>query len=98
MTSEEYLLQKLSEECAEVQQAISKILCFGLHETYPERGKTNEQYLYAELNDLNASVEMLNEAGVLHYLPSRKAVDAKKIKVEKWMEYSEKCGKLIPTL
>jgi hypothetical protein len=88
MTKQEHLLQILSEECSEIQKAISKALRFGLDDGYPEGTTTNEDDIYKELNDLNATVELLNDEGVLNYLFNRKAVNEKKVKIKKYMDYA----------
>lgn len=78
-----------------VAKALSKMMRFGTGDTNPERGVTAAQVLVAELNDLEAAVEMLAEAGVpLVGLHDRGAIDAKKAKVEKYMEYAEAAGAL----
>ena len=60
-------LNRLSEECAEVSQMVSKVFRFGpysRHPTRPEEG-TNIERLEGELGDLIAVVKMLVDAGVL---------------------------------
>lgn len=87
----EHLLWVLAEECAEVAQRASKAARFGMDEIQPGQALTNEQRLWAEMNDLTGVAEMLislrRQGGL-----SRPAVDAKKEKVETFLAYSAKCG------
>lgn len=87
----EHLLTILSEECAEVQQAVSKILRFGLEDTPDTLIPTNHEALEMELNDLRAAVEMLREEG-LDLRESGGRVSNKKNKVEHYLLYSKERG------
>lgn len=58
-----YLLDKLQEECAEVIQAVSKIRRFGPHNHHPDRETTNLEELVAELEDTLAIVRALESTG-----------------------------------
>lgn len=81
-----------------VAKALSKALRFGQTDTNPERNMTAEEVLAAELNDLEAVVEMLQDAGVpLPGLHDRDAIEAKKRKVRKLMGYAERQGSLTPS-
>ena len=97
MDKREHLLTCLAEECAEVQQAISKALRFGLGDGYPGTDRTNEGDLLNELNDLFAVVEMLHDVGIWWRIDSE-AVAAKKARVEKFMAYAEQRGTLTPNV
>lgn len=55
----------LQEECAEVTQAVSKVLRFGWDSKHPERNKTNRQELEEELGDLLAMYDILVSSGTL---------------------------------
>jgi NTP pyrophosphatase (non-canonical NTP hydrolase) len=70
----DHLLVVLMEECAEVQQAASKCYRFGLTDE-------NHSRLVAELNDLLAAVEMLEESGVNKFLVYKDKMEEKKRKV-----------------
>jgi hypothetical protein len=94
MNRTEHLLIILAEECAEVSQRVSKALRFGLNEVQPGQALTNEQRIWQEINDLAGVVEMIISARRSGGL-SRIAVDAKKAKVEKFLEYSQQCGTLM---
>jgi hypothetical protein len=88
MTKQEHLLQKLSEECSEIQKAISKALLFGLDDGYPGGKTTNEEDIKHELNDFFATLEFLNEENVLFWHIDSEAVKAKKEKIKFYMEYA----------
>jgi NTP pyrophosphatase (non-canonical NTP hydrolase) len=53
------ILQILSEECAEVIQAISKCYRFGPDHIKPNKAKTNIAILEEELGDLLAMIDLL---------------------------------------
>lgn len=89
MNRTEHLLTILAEECAEVAQRSSKALRFGLKEIEPGQSLTNEQRICYELNDLLGVVSML---GLLNI--DLESIEAKKIKVETFLEYSRKQGTL----
>lgn len=98
MNSTENLYIVASEECAEIQQCISKTLRFGADDHHPDRPEcTNEMELLTEYYQLQAVMEMLMEKGVLKTL-SAEEIDgiktAKKAKVEKYAEYSKEMGLL----
>lgn len=79
----------------EVAKAFSKILRFGSDDIHPERNITAIQVLVAELNDLEAVIEMLHESGIdLQGLHDREAIEAKKIKVRKYMLHAQIRGAL----
>lgn len=96
MNKKEYLLTCLAEECAEVAQACSKALRFGLDDKGPNHTLTNAEHISSELNDVIALVKMLEDAG---YMPrphrhSLIAIEEKKIRVQQFMEYAEQRGTL----
>lgn len=64
MNNKEYLLTLLSEEAAEVIQAVSKVLRFSEHHSPPLRSTTNIEELNIELAQLMAVIEMCQEAGI----------------------------------
>ena len=98
MTKNENLLVTLMEECAELQQAVSKALRFGMdgcHPSYPE--KTNEHNIMIEYYQLVAVMEMLENDGVLHaFSPADKALakTTKKINVGRYQEVSKAVGRM----
>lgn len=91
MNKQEHLLIKCLEECAEVQQAITKSLLFGLDDCHPETRMNNLDTLRHELNDLFAVIEMLHSEGVDWRIDNAK-VKLKKAKVEYWMQHSKDKG------
>lgn len=97
MNRTEHLLICLAEEAAEIQQAVTKALRFGLDDESPDRTTTNAEDIVKELHDLIGVVELLDEAGAIP-TPSSidldKAVNEKKAKVEKYLEYSKSRGTL----
>lgn len=81
MTKSENLLITLAEECAEVQQAISKTLRFGKNCYNPATPQiTNELEVLTEYHQLIAVMEMLVDSGVLSQLSDK---DIAKIKADK---------------
>jgi hypothetical protein len=94
MNKQEYLLVCLQEECAEVIHAVSKALRFGLEDVKDDVSNIN--YIRQELVDLQAVMDMLEEAGVClddadndewHRL-----MKEKQMKVKKYMKYSKEKG------
>lgn len=104
MNSKEHMMVCGAEEAGEVAtaalsvaKALHKGLRFGQDDINPERDATAVEVLAAELNDMMAVVEMLQEAGVpLPGLHNREAIEAKKRKVRHWMGYAERRGSLTP--
>lgn len=98
MTEIEYLLVSLAEECAEVQQATSKLLRFGPNDRYPnDTAKTTLDKLQDEMVDLIALVEMLEERGVKVRrmdMSMIAGIAAKKKKVAGYMVYARARGTL----
>ena len=93
MNKQEYLLTCLAEEAAEIIQSVGKAQRFGLDDTYYD--ESPKEAIKREFNDLVGVLEMLHEAGVdFKKLHDRSLIEAKKKKVEKFMEYSEKKGTL----
>lgn len=95
MTETQYLLDVLSEECNEVAVRASKAIRFGLEEIQPGQELTNAQRLALELDDLYGAIELLNEKHPGTYIPNRDNINAKKVKVAKFIKYSEQCGTVI---
>jgi len=74
----------LSEECAEVIQAVSKINRFGMDNYKPGKPKTNRQHLEEELGDLMTMIDILQEMDVVSYANIERAAEAKHEKLKKW--------------
>ncbi len=98
MTRREHLLIIAMEECHEVAQRISKALRFGLTEVQPDQEMNNAERITQEFNDLNAIIEMIQFEDDTWFRQSIEArrfqIEAKKIKVEKFLKYSEYVGTL----
>ena len=85
----EEVMNILSEECAEVIQAVSKINRFGIDNYKPGKSKTNRQHLEEELGDLLAMVDILIELGVVNESSLQQAEVAKIEKLKKWSNIYE---------
>lgn len=94
MNLQQLMFLKLSEECNEVGQECSKIIQFGMDEVYAPIGKSNRDRLRAELQDLFAIVQILNEDHDLRFVPSPEAVEIKRLKIMHYAGYSAKLGQL----
>lgn len=92
MNKTEHLLTCLSEECAEIQQAVSKAVRFGLDDGHPESNTTNAQDIERELTDLAAVIELLEEDGLITIKMPEQDIKQKKDKVCKYMEYAKQRG------
>jgi NTP pyrophosphatase (non-canonical NTP hydrolase) len=78
------IMNILSEECAEVIQAISKCHRFGMDNYKPGKPKTNRDHLEEELGDLMAMIDILLEKGVIDPNHLEIAKLAKIEKLKKW--------------
>jgi len=98
MTKNEYLMTVAMEECAEIQQAISKSLRFGLDNCHPNDSSiTNGDQIVIEFAQLWGVITMLGEAGVLPHFSATSLGEiarAKKGKVAKYMELSRELGRV----
>lgn len=74
----------LSEECAEVIQAISKCHRFGMENFKPGKPLTNAQHLEGEIGDLLAMVDLLKSMQVVSDSGLESAKQAKIEKLKKW--------------
>jgi len=81
---EREVMNILSEECAEVIQAISKCHRFGLDNLKPGKPKTNCEHLEEEIGDLLAMVDILLEMQVVSSASLESAKLAKIEKLKKW--------------
>lgn len=78
------LLLILSEECAEVIQAISKCQRFGLEGSKPGKPLTNLEHLEEELGDLLCMIDLLRDSGVVSWGNMEVARRAKREKLRCW--------------
>ena len=74
----------LQEECAEVIQAISKCLRFGIDNYKPGKPKTNREHLAEEIGDLIAMIELCYENDIVDPLQVKEAQHRKFDKLKKW--------------
>jgi hypothetical protein len=92
----DHLLTITGEEAVEVAQRASKALRFGLDEVQPGQPLSNRERLIVEINDLLAMVEMLEAEGVdMSAVGDDAALEAKKLKVENFLELSRFYGRLV---
>ena len=99
MTKKEYLLTVAMEECAEIQQAISKALRFGMGNYNPNDPDktTNEENILTEYYQLRGVFSMLFDNKILNGIDeaSRRSIMTDKIqKVKRYMGFSQECGSL----
>jgi hypothetical protein len=92
MTRTENLLTILGEECVETAQRVSKAIRFTLHEIQDGQELTNAERIVYEFNDIVAMMEILQEEGVFDKVIDREAIDKKKLKVTKYLDYSVELG------
>lgn len=89
MTKKQMLLAQLSEECAEVSQRAIKAVRFGLNEVQDGQNKNNMERLEDEFADLVGVYDHLfGEPNAAFW----KKVEAKKEKIEKYLDVSRKRG------
>ncbi len=89
----EHLLVCITEECGEIIQAADKALRFGLDDHAPGKNQTNLEDLVKEVNDLVAVIEVLDKSGVTFSgLFSRDDIEAKKKKIQHFLEYAVSRG------
>lgn len=96
MKKQDYYYVMLMEECAEIQQAVAKILRFGLDDTHPDFPElTNEKDFLTEYYQLMTVVEELQKQQKLVSW-SEEQIQAvkneKKQKIAKYLEYSKARG------
>ena len=93
MNKQEYLLTCLSEEAAEIIQAVGKAQRFGMDDDYYD--ESPKEAILREFIDLVAVIEMLFGEDIrTTILYSGEEIDAKKKKVLKYIEYSKDKGTL----
>jgi hypothetical protein len=93
MNREQYLLICLSEELAEMQHAISKILRFTRNDKHVSLSKSNAEQLDDEWADVNAVISLLQDNG-FYIQKSLEREMSKKLKLRSYMEYSRNLGVL----
>jgi NTP pyrophosphatase (non-canonical NTP hydrolase) len=83
------IMNILSEECAEVVQAVSKCHRFGLDNFKPGKPLTNAQHLEGEIGDVLAMIDLLQSMGVVTEAGLEAAKLAKIEKLKKWSNIYE---------
>lgn len=77
-------LRILTEECAEVIQAISKCQRFGMDAYKPGKSKTNREHLEEELGDLLCMIKLLSDTDTVKMENLELASQAKLEKLKCW--------------
>ena len=93
MTSDQYLLNCLAEECLEVAHRALKAQRFTLSEVQPDQPHDNSERIMLEYTDLLGVMELMQERRLLA-LPAnlRELIHAKKVKVLAYEAYSRQLG------
>ena len=98
MNTNDYLSIVTMEECAELQQALSKALRFGFDDHHPEMPEqSNEQQVLEEYYQLVSMMEELQKRKIIHSLSEQEVQQIKEGKIKKvyqYMEYSIKRNRL----
>jgi len=93
----DYLLSHIAQECAEIIVRITKAQHFGLDEKEPGQEFTNRERISQEFCDLVALCEVARDSKILMDFAgsvTEARVEAKKLKAEKFREYSIELGRL----
>lgn len=86
---EHEVMNILSEECAEVIQAISKCHRFGMDNYKPGKPKTNREHLEEELGDMLAMIDILVDRKIITQDNLNTAKTAKIEKLKQWSNIYE---------
>ena len=84
MIKTDEIMYILQEECAEVTQAISKCLRFGIDNYKPGKPKTNREHLAEEIGDLQAMIDLCIKFNIVGSEQVSIAADNKIAKLKKW--------------
>ena len=88
MNKTENILTTALEECAEIQQAISKAMRFGMNAHHPMKpDHTNAHDILTEYYQLQAVMELLQKDGILPFLPENEITAIKQHKLEAMRQY-----------
>jgi NTP pyrophosphatase (non-canonical NTP hydrolase) len=83
------ILNILTEECAEVIQAISKVQRFGMDNTNPFSTETNREHLEQEIGDVLTMIDLLYVKGIISTENVLKAQERKISKLKLWSKIYE---------
>jgi NTP pyrophosphatase (non-canonical NTP hydrolase) len=83
------ILNILTEECAEVIQAISKVQRFGMDNTNPFSTETNREHLEQEIGDVLTMIDLLFVKGIINEENVLKAQQRKIEKLKIWSKIYE---------
>lgn len=89
-------LSLLAEECAEVVQAVTKILRHGYQSYDPtaciSERMTNQQALGKEMGHVLAAMQMLENAKDVHWIDVERGKDNKLATVDRWLHHQSDDG------
>ena len=95
MTRQQWLFTQLMSEACEVAHAVSKILMFGPNDHYPGYGHNMER-LKAELNDMKATITLLQrEKAVPYTIDDQAQMNAKLDKIQVMYQYAKERGEVM---
>lgn len=94
MGRDQFLLNLLMEECAEVQQEASKCNRFGLDEQMNSDTPPNKQRLINEVNDFYAILCLLEREFGIDFIPNEDKIKSKLEKIERYYQYSKSLGRV----
>lgn len=90
MQESENLYVVAMEECAELQQALSKGLRFGMYNHHPDRPyQTNAQEVLHEYYQLQGVMEMIIDHGLLGHIPEDEIAKIKSEKRRRVSDYTQ---------
>lgn len=92
MIREQLLLVLAMEECDELSQRLSKAIRFGLDEIQKDQELNNSDRILYEFNDLLATIELIYDCTIRELIDDA-AIVGKKVKIERYLEYSKQLGK-----
>lgn len=92
LTQAQYLLVKASEESAEVAQACTKALTFGLYSKIPGHESTHVQDILHEFYELDAIIEELQSLGIIPSITKEEEMQIKTEKKRKMKKYMKGYG------
>jgi hypothetical protein len=95
MNRAESIINRIGEECCETAQRVSKALLFGLDEIQPGQPYNNAERLIHELHDIVGVAMMAHREGLIpNPIPDEATVEAKRVRVEKYIELQRSMGRL----